>query len=167
MDKRASTRVSPPQRRPPTPGDAVVPRRRYTLDGFADEVSQTAGVDLTALDPITRLLVRTENSLYRITVREPHRRAVWVQGGSFFPETTSACLSGSSFGGSYLKMAWVGIGLHMEFHDDGQWIITSRVRSIAMETDSSLPGPQESDDGCGRCGKLSAVFQGVRLFCIQ
>ena len=64
-----------------------------------------------------------------------------MQGGSFFPETTRACLSGSSFGGSRLKMGWVGIGLHMEFHDDGQWIITSRVRSIAMETDSALPGP--------------------------
>ena len=141
MDKRASTRVSPPpRRRPPTPGDAVVPRR-CTLDGFAEEVSHTPGVDLTALDPITILLVRTENSLYRITVREPHRRAVLVQGGSFFPETTSACLSGSSFGGSCLKMTWVGIGLYMEFHYDGQWIITSRVRSIAMETDSSLPGP--------------------------
>ena len=141
MDKMASTRVSLPQRRQPlTPGDAVVPRR-CTLDGFADEVSHTPGVDLRALDPITRLLVRTENSLYRITVREPHRRAVWVQGGLFFPETTRACLSGSSFGGSCLKMGWVGIGLHMEFHDDGTWIITSRVRSIAMETDSALPGP--------------------------
>ena len=119
MDKTASTRVSPPQRRrPPTPGYAVVPRR-CTLDRFADEVSHTPGVDLTALDPITILLVRTENSLYRITVREPHRRTVWVQGGSFFPETTRACLSGSSFGGSRLKMAWAGIGLHMEFHDDG------------------------------------------------
>ena len=141
MDKRASTRVSPPpRRRPPTPGDAVVPRR-CTLDGYADEVSQAPGVDLTALDPITRLLVRTEHSLYRMTVRAPHRRAVWVQGGLFFPETTRACLSGSSFGGSCLKMGWVGIGLHMEFHYDGGWIITSRVRSIAMEQDASLPGP--------------------------
>jgi hypothetical protein len=119
---------------------AVVPRR-CTLDGFADEVSQTAGVDLTALDPITTLLVRTENSLYRITIREPHRRAILVQGGSFFPETTSACLNGSSFGGSCLKMAWVGIGLHMEFYYDGKWIITSRVQSIAMDNDALLPGP--------------------------
>ena len=126
--------------RQPAPSEVVVPRR-CTLDGFAEEVSQMPGIDLTALDPITRLLVRTENSLYRITVREPHRRAVLVQGGSFFAETTSACLSGSSFGGSCLKMGWVGIGLHMEFHYDGNWIITSRVQSIAVEKDSSLPGP--------------------------
>ena len=142
MDKMASTRVSLPQRRrPPTPGHAVVVPRWCTLDGFADEVSHTPGIDVRALDPITRLLVRTEHSLYRITVREPHLSSVWVQGGLFFPETTRACLSGSSFGGSCLKMAWVGIGLHMEFHYDGGWIITSRVRSIAMENDASLPGP--------------------------
>ena len=54
-------------RRPPAPTVVVVPRR-CTLDGFAEEVSQTSGVDLTTLDPITTLLVRTANSLYRITV---------------------------------------------------------------------------------------------------
>ena len=96
-------------------------------------------VDLTALDPITILLVRTENSLYWITVWEPHRRAVWVQGGSFFPQTTRACLSGSSFGGSCLKMGWVGIGLHMEFHYDGTG--SSHRGCFAMEKDASLPGP--------------------------
>ena len=118
----------------------MVPRG-CTLDAFVEEVSQCPAVDLRALDPMTTLLVITENSLYRITVRDPHRRAVWVQGGSFFPETASAYLSGSTSGGSCLKMAWVGIGLHMEFHHEGTWIRTSRVRSIAVENHSSLPGP--------------------------
>ena len=139
-DQVVSAHGAGEMRRPPAPTVVVVPRR-CTLDGFAEEVSQTSGVDLTTLDPITTLLVRTANSLYRITVRDPYRRAVSVQGGSFFPETTSACLSGSSFGGTCLKMAWVGIGLHMEFHCDQQWIITSRVQSIAVENDASLPGP--------------------------
>ena len=30
-------------------------------------------------------------------------------------------------------MGWVGLGLHMEFHAGGQWIITSHVRAIAVE----------------------------------
>ena len=51
----------------------------------------------------------------------------------FFAERTRACLNGSSFGGSCLKMGWVGLGLHMEFHAGGQWIITSHVRAIAVE----------------------------------
>lgn len=121
------------------PSDLVP--RWCTLDGFMDEVSRANGIGLADVDPITTLLVRTENSVYQITVVQPHHRQVLVQGGSFFPEPTRACLSGSSFGGSCLKLAWVGIGLRMEFRYDGGWIITSRVRSIAVETASSIPGP--------------------------
>ena len=65
---------------------------------------------------------------------------VWVQGGKFFPERTRACLSGSNFGGSCLKLGWVGLGLHMEFHAGDQWIITSHVRAIAVEA-SPLGAP--------------------------
>ena len=141
MEKLASTLVVHGQMRGHSvPSGAVVPRPG-TLDAFTEAVSRTPGVDLTRLDPITILLVRTENSLYRITVREPHQRAVLVQGGSFFPEMTHAYLNGSSFGGGCLKLGWVGIGLHMEFHSDEKWIITSRVRSITIEHNSSLPGP--------------------------
>ena len=66
-------------------------------------------------------------------ILRPHLREVLVQGGKFFPERTRACLSGSSFGGSCLKLGWVDIGLHLEFHAGGQWIITSHVRAIAVE----------------------------------
>ena len=115
--------------------DIAVPRC-CTLNGFAEEATRANGVDLTTLQPITRLLVRTENSLYRVTIRDPQQRAVLVQGGTFFPESTNASLNGSSFGGSLLKIAWIGIGLHMEFVSDGTRIVTSRVRSIAVERDA-------------------------------
>ena len=60
----------------------------------------------------------------RITILKPHLREVLVQGGKFFPERTRACLNGSTFGGSCLKIGWVGLGLHLEFHAGDQWIIT-------------------------------------------
>ena len=85
------------------------------------------------MDAFTTLVVQTDNSVYQITVLQPHTREVFVQGGAFFPERRRACLSGSSFGGSCLKMGWVGVRLHMEFHAEDQWIITSHVRSIAVE----------------------------------
>ncbi len=85
------------------------------------------------VDAFTTLVVRTDNSVYRITILKPHAREVLVQGGKFFPERTRACLSGSNFGGSCLKIGWVGLGLHMEFHAGDQWIITSHVRAIAVE----------------------------------
>ena len=96
---------------------------------------------LADLDPITTLLVRTENSLYQIVVVQPRLKVVLVQGGSFFPQATRAVLSGSNFWGSLLKMAWIGIGMRMEFHSNHEWIITSRVQSITVQSQRSLPGP--------------------------
>ncbi len=116
----------------PEPTADVVPRP-CTLDGFVEAVSQSQGVGLTDVDVLTTLVVHTENSVYRITILQPYMREVLVQGGAFFTARTRACLSGSSFGGSCLKLGWIGVGLRMEFHADDQWIITSHVRSIAVE----------------------------------
>jgi len=117
---------------PHRPSPDVVPRYR-TLDGVVKAVSQADGIGLIDVDAFTTLVVRTDNSVYRITILRPHAREVLVQGGKFFPERTRACLSGSSFGGSCLKIGWVGLGLHLEFHAGDQWIITSHVRAIAIE----------------------------------
>ncbi len=110
----------------------MAPQHR-TLDGIVAAVSQADGIALLDVDAFATLVVRTRNSVYRITILKPHVRKVVVQGGQFFPERTRACLSGSTFGGSCLKMGWVGLGLHLEFHAGGQWIITSHVRAIAVE----------------------------------
>ena len=146
----------------------VVPRVS-TLDGFVEAVSHTKGVGLADVDAFSTLVVRTRNSVYRVTVLRPHAREVMVQGGMFFTARTRACLNGSSFGGSCLKLGWVGVGLHvfhrentslsqriefrrqlpearvgvglhMEFHAEDQWVITSHVREIAVE--ASVEGPR-------------------------
>ena len=85
----------------------VVPRR-CTLDGFVEEVSRTEGIGLIDVDAFTTLVVHTENSVYQVTILKPHAKEVLVQGGAFFPVRTKACLNGSSFGGSCLKLGWVG-----------------------------------------------------------
>ena len=121
-----------PSHRPP---DAVP--RRCTLDGFIEEVSRADGIGLIDVDAFTTLVVQTENSVYQVTILKPHAKEVLVQGGAFFPVRTKACLNGSSFGGSCLKLGWVGLGLRMEFHAEDQWIITSHVRSIAVEPSSA------------------------------
>ena len=38
--------------------------------------------------------------------------------------------TGSGFGGSFLKLGWIGLGLRMEVLWDGERIITSGVREI-------------------------------------
>ena len=84
--------------------------RRCTLDGFIEEVSRADGIDLIDMDAFTTLVVQTENSVYQVTILKPHAKEVLVQGGAFFPVRTKACLNGSSFGGSCLKLGWVGLG---------------------------------------------------------
>ena len=69
-------------------------------------------------EELATLVVHPENSL---------------QGGRFFTVRTRACLSGRNFGGRCLKLGWVGVGLRMEFHTEDTWVITSHVRSIAVE----------------------------------
>ena len=113
---------------------ALVPRAA-TLDGFVDETADARGIHLRDVEPLTTLMVRTRNSQYRIVVS--HDTSVIVQGGQFFPDATPGRIDGSGFGGSLLKVGWIGIGLRMEIFADGQRIITSPVREIAVERRAS------------------------------
>ena len=113
--------------------------RRCTLDGFTSEVADTDGVGLGELAALTTLTVTTLNSLYRVVVLDPPRPRILIQGGSFFPNPTEARLAGASFGGSMLKLSWLGCGLRMEVCSDGQRIVTSPVTSIEVERQPELP----------------------------
>lgn len=96
---------------------------------------------VSELEAITILLVRTQNTLYRMVVVDPPSPRILIQGGRFFPEPTAARFSGSSVGGSLLAIAWLGVGLRMEISFDGRRILTSPVRSVRIERPAALPGP--------------------------
>jgi hypothetical protein len=102
-----------------------------TMDGFTEAVSCTSGISLHDLDPLTTLLVHTRNSIYRVIVSQG--TSVIVQGGPFFPDATAARIDGSGFGGSLLKTGWIGVGLRMEIVANGERIITTPVREVAIE----------------------------------
>ena len=113
-------------------------RAAYAVDEFADEASATKGIDLNDLEPFTMLMVRTCHSLYRIVVWRGTE--VVLQGGRRFPSTTVCRINGSGFGGSVLKLGWIGVGLRMEIAADGRRIVTSPVLEI---TNGTLNKPQE------------------------
>ena len=113
---------------------AVLVPRDATLDGFVQSVSATQGIYLREVEPLTTLTICTCNSRYRIIVSRSMK--VLVQGGRFFPEVTEAYLDGSSAGGSFLKVGWIGVGLRMEISAGGQRIVTSPVRAITTESTS-------------------------------
>jgi hypothetical protein len=115
-----------------------------TLDGFADAATLTPGVDVCRLEPFASLSVDTRNSHYEIFVVSPADRKLIVQGGKFFVEPTEVQLSGSSFGGTLLKLGWIGVGMRMEMNAGGRRIITSPVKSIKIRDDAVSPEGPES-----------------------
>jgi hypothetical protein len=111
---------------------AVLIPRNATLDGFVQSAAAGDGVSLRDLEPLTTLIVHTRNTIYRIIVSR--NSAILVQGGQFFPDATVANLDGSSAGGSFLKIAWIGVGMRMEISAGDRRIVTSPVRAIATVT---------------------------------
>ena len=89
------------------------------------------GVQIDELPVLERLLVRTANSTYELTILSPHDGEVMVRGGNFFPLSARARLAGACLGGSFLKLRGIYVGFSMELWRDGEAIVTSAVRSIA------------------------------------
>jgi hypothetical protein len=101
------------------------------MNSSVDFMDHVQSVRLRQLRPLTTLLVWTRNSLYRVVVMDGCN--IYVQGGTFFPEPTSAHLDGASMGGSFLRVGWIGVGLPMEIRAGARRIVTSPVRAIATE----------------------------------
>jgi hypothetical protein len=100
-----------------------------TLDGFAGTVAVSEGMNLADTMPLTALIVKTVNSVYRLIIlRSPN--LVMVQGGKYFSAPTTACVAGSTLGGSCLKMAWIGCGFSMEIYGPQGRVVTSPVCAI-------------------------------------
>jgi hypothetical protein len=60
-----------------------------------------------------KLLVQTRNTLYTIERRED---GLYISGSArFCPEPRKCVISGSTFGGSMLRMGYIGVGMYMEF----------------------------------------------------
>ena len=93
----------------------------------------TNGVQIEQMDEMQKLLVRTRNSLYEITVTDGWRGEIVVRGGQFFPRATLARLAGATMGGSILKLRGIYIGLQMEIHGGDGPMLTTRVRMIALQ----------------------------------
>lgn len=121
-------------------GEVLIPRY-CTLEGFAQEASDTSGVETALLSPLTRLEVQTQNTLYRLTLIDAGESVVLINGGRFFSEPTEVHLCGSSYGGTLIKLSWIGIGMRMELLSHGRRIVTSPVVFVETLDDDDLPGP--------------------------
>ena len=88
------------------------------------------GVDLRRLPHGAVLEVLTQNRSY--TIVNEGWGEVWISGHpEFCPSPVRARISGSTWGGSMIKEAYIGRGMRLEFRrSESQPITTSRVLEI-------------------------------------
>lgn len=78
------------------------------------EKSETSGVLITALEKGDVLKISTDGGDYKFTVIDPRKSRVLVEGQGFNKGGQEAVLVGSNWGGSMLKMNWVGPDTRVE-----------------------------------------------------
>jgi hypothetical protein len=94
------------------------------------------GINVHKLKPGTLLLVATKNSLYKIAKCDKIDEVI-IQGGKHIPEPCFGLFTGSTFGGSMIKLGWIGRGMFMEifFPDQKAKIKTSFVKAVRIVGD--------------------------------
>ena len=108
---------------------------------FSDEINRKiiqseveGGVHLKDLPEGAELEVETENRSYHIVLCD--KGQAMISGHpQFCPNPIRVHIRGSSWGGSMLKVAYLGRGMHLEFgHPEFHTITTSRIREIRRVT---------------------------------
>jgi hypothetical protein len=113
---------------------------------LSDEVNRNivqseieGGVFLEGLPPDTVLQIRTQHHFY--TVLFLGEGSVLISGHpQYCPQPVQVTIAGSTWGGSMLKMRFIGRGMHLEFHHPAYStaIITSPIQEI-REPIASVP----------------------------
>jgi len=88
------------------------------------------GVHLSDVRPGSVLAIQTTNRVYRMVVLGD-RTALLSGHPRFCPDPEEVRINGSTWGGSMLKMKFVGRGMHLEFeHPVHRTILTSRIIDV-------------------------------------
>ena len=78
------------------------------------EKSETSGVYITSLEKGDVVKVFTDESNYVFTVIDPQKAIVKAEGGGFKKGGEEVFFAGSNWGGSMLKMRWLGPDTRIE-----------------------------------------------------
>src|ERR1700688_2385758 len=123
---------------------------------LSDEVNRNlvqseieGGVFLEGLPPDTVLQIRTQHHFY--TVLFQGEGSVLISGHpQYCPQPVQVTIAGSTWGGSMLKMRFIGRGMHLEFHPPAYStaIITSPIQEI-REPIASVPIESVKDQRTG------------------
>jgi hypothetical protein len=72
------------------------------------------GIDIHKLKEGITIFVATRHNVYAMIKKKD--RDVTIQGGKYFKDPTEAVFVGSTFGGSVMKIGWIGFGMKMELY---------------------------------------------------
>ncbi len=95
------------------------------------ESELNGGVNLQQLEIGKRLIIKTRNTTY--TVEKTGDRLYTIYGNArFCPSPTPCYIHGSTFGGSMLKIDYVGIDMCLEFRllEGKETVTTSRIQEV-------------------------------------
>ena len=123
---------------------------------LSDEVNRNivqseieGGVFLEALAPDTVLQIRTQHHHY--TAQFLGEGAAMISGHpQYCPQPVQVTIAGSTWGGSMLKLRFIGRGMHLEFHhpDYSRPIITSPIQEIWEPVESVSVSDDSKLDRC-------------------
>ena len=119
--------------------DASFEERYNAIRSFELTATDGEGIQLDDLRPMSRLIVHTRHSTYRLVVLGP---GPWisVQGGKHFPWASEVLFRGTCLDGTAPNASWLPVGRPMELWGYPGRVITSPVCAIEVELDS-LNGP--------------------------
>lgn len=90
-------------------------------------------VVLARLNPYDTILLRTDNSDYRILLLDPKTGRALVEGGTYLPEPSEALVKGSALPGPAFNGGAICIGGRLEMWVNEKVLITSKVNSVEVK----------------------------------
>ena len=90
-------------------------------------------VIIECLNQFDTLLLRTQNSEYRILLLDPKTGRALVEGGAHFVEPSEALLMGSAMPKSDFKSGVICVGSRLEVWADDKVFLTSAIKSLAVK----------------------------------
>ena len=110
-------------------------------DGI-EHVEREGGLEIEKLPANTLISLSTQSgSEYQILITDPAKRKIIFKGTNpHFREPQEGTLMGSTFGGSTLKLGFLGNGLHLEIFvtESKKTMTTSPVTSYEIEENEEL-----------------------------
>lgn len=103
--------------------------------GIVDKINESekaGGIFLKDIAVDSTINIKTRNTLY--TVRKTDSGETIKGHPEYCPSPVNCRINGSTFGGSMIKIDWIGIGMHLEFFlaDSEKTITTSAIKTVEI-----------------------------------